>query len=187
MGGRTEREAVENYVDPIQRALSCVTNAVLGHRGGYYPAPKPHVLTFAGTDGSVALQGVSLNLAFTQHYSFIPGDARVANVAELPYEVRTVYYAYGLEDRETGHEIFSYHWHPDGVSPVRHPHLHLERGAQIGRRELSEGHLPTGRVALEDVLTFVIEQFHAKPLKRDWRRDLARSRTLNAAESPFTP
>jgi len=164
--GQTAREAVERYVRPLQKALSCVTDAVLGHRGGYHPSAKPHVLTFAGTDGSVPLRGTDLNLAFIRHYSI------VRTQADQSYVVRTAYYAYGLEDGETGREIFAYHWHPDGSGPIRYPHLHLEHGAQVGRNELTRGHLPTGRVALEDVLTFLIEQFNVKPRRNDWRKVL---------------
>jgi hypothetical protein len=86
--------------------------------------------------------------------------------------------AYGLENSDSGHEIFAYHWHPESVSPVRYPHLHLERGAEIGRAELTGGHLPTGRAALEDVLTFVIEQFRVRRLRNDWRDVLVESADL---------
>ena len=61
------------------------------------------------------------------------------------------------------------------ISPVSYPHLHPKYGARIGRPELTRGHLPTGRVSLVDVLTFVIEQVDVKPLRSDWCEILKRA------------
>jgi len=166
--GQTAREAVENHVRPVQWALSCVTDAVPGHRGGTYVSEKSHVLTLGTDNGSTFLSGADLKFSFIQHYSILQLEG------DQPYRVRTAYYAYGLEDLE-GDEIFAYHWHPYGISPVGYPHLHLKHGARIGRPELIRGHLPTGRVSLEDVLTLVIEQFDVKPLRSDWREVLEES------------
>ncbi len=44
MWGRTPAEAVNNYVDPIQLAVSCVSDAVVNVRGGYYPSNTSHTL-----------------------------------------------------------------------------------------------------------------------------------------------
>ena len=44
MTGRTPAEAVNNYQSRIQRLLSCVSNAVVGVAGGYFPSPLPHSL-----------------------------------------------------------------------------------------------------------------------------------------------
>ena len=33
------------YVEPLGKAISCVTNAVINVRGGYFPALEPHSLT----------------------------------------------------------------------------------------------------------------------------------------------
>ena len=107
-----------------------------------------------------------MSFVFMQHYSII------RDKTSQSFTAKTVYYAYGLEDSQTGHEIFAYHWHPKGPSRVRHPHLHLEQGALIGRPELSGRHLPTGHVALRDVLIFLIEEFSVKPGRKDWKQTL---------------
>jgi hypothetical protein len=80
--------------------------------------------------------------------------------------VKTEGYAYRLND-EMGAEILSYHWHPLDQGVI-YPHLHLKRGAQIGRAELQKCHMPTGRVAIESVVLFLIETFGVKPLREDW-------------------
>ena len=43
MAGRTPPEAVQNFLDPLQKSLSCLTRTVVNVRGGYY-APGPQAL-----------------------------------------------------------------------------------------------------------------------------------------------
>lgn len=45
MPGRTPPEAVSNYVEPVQRAVSCVSDSVVSVDGGYYVSDTPHILT----------------------------------------------------------------------------------------------------------------------------------------------
>jgi hypothetical protein len=156
--------AVQAYIDPLQRALACISHNVLVNGGGYYAVDepqKPHVLTIGG-DGRAQLHGTDqLYLSVIQQYFVIqlePGE----------WKVRTAYYSYGLET-EIGTEILVYHWHPKGVSPISYPHLHIEAGAGVGRREIQGSHIPTGRIALEDFILYLIETFGAKTLRDDWR------------------
>jgi hypothetical protein len=85
----------------------------------------------------------------------------VARVAGYRYEFR----------HADGPMLLAYHWHPVGVSPVTHPHLHL--GGSLGGLDLSKAHLPTGPVALPDVLRFAIEDLGVEPLRAGWRDLLA--------------
>lgn len=82
-------------------------------------------------------------------------------------------------------EILLYHWHPAGVSPVTDPHLHLSSKlppievASTGRSPhkvtLSDMHIRTGHILLEDVVRVLIDEFKVKPLRRDWEEVLARN------------
>lgn len=72
-------------------------------------------------------------------------------------------------------EILAYHWHPDGVSPVTTPHLHLSsrlpdiavsEGVEIS---LSAVHLPTGEVSAQDIVRLLITEFGVEPRRSDWR------------------
>jgi hypothetical protein len=85
-------------------------------------------------------------------------------------------YMYTLED-EDGHEIIGYHWHPEGESDFRRPHLHLGYGAEIGRVELEDtkAHIPTGRVALEDFIELLIRAFRIEERRDDWGQILQAS------------
>ncbi|MGD9894924.1 MAG: hypothetical protein AB7U18_26875, partial [Dehalococcoidia bacterium] len=67
-----------------------------------------------------------------------------------------------------GREIVAYHWHPQGRSHVRTPHLHL--GAALGtlRNEVTKAHLYTGMITPVAILSLVIEHFGVAPRRPDW-------------------
>jgi hypothetical protein len=102
----------------------------------------------------------SLAIELSQAYLIIASDDGF-------FHVRVVTYAYGIVDVQ-GHEILSYQWHPNSVSHVRTPHLHLGSGSLVGREELQRSHLPTGFVELHQVLRLLIEEFQVTPLRADW-------------------
>ncbi|MGI8553416.1 MAG: hypothetical protein ACR2PL_21930 [Dehalococcoidia bacterium] len=64
-------------------------------------------------------------------------------------------------------------------------HIHLGAGAGSLRPELTAAHLPTGWVALQDVLRLAIEAFGVRPLRPDW--DAVLTRTLVATASTHPP
>lgn len=90
------------------------------------------------------------------------------------FRVRTLMYSYKIDNWSDGHEIMAYHWHPE--ERVRYPHLHLSYGAMIGMKDLLTAHVPTGRIALEDVIQFLIESLKAMPAKEQWETRLEESR-----------
>src|SRR5207244_1642370 len=98
------------------------------------------------------------------------------------WKVQTAAYYYGFDDVH-GREVIAYHWHPEEVPAVPFPHVHLGHGAvhaeslRVGlplshnalRPDLWDAHLPTGRIALEQVLRIAIDHFMVAPLRSDWR------------------
>ncbi|HEY8489979.1 MAG TPA: hypothetical protein VIO14_03205 [Dehalococcoidia bacterium] len=87
-----------------------------------------------------------------------------------PWKVITVAYWYSLEDLES-REVLAYHWHPNSGSPLVTPHLHLGTAYAVDPGPLVRCHLPTGRVAVEDVIRLAIE-LGARPLQKRWERIL---------------
>jgi hypothetical protein len=83
-------------------------------------------------------------------------------------------YAYKIDNWDDGDEIMAYHWHPD--ERIKYPHLHLSHGALIERHEIREAHVPTGRIAIEDVIQFLIESFGVIPFNEEWKAVLSESR-----------
>ena len=83
------------------------------------------------------------------------------------WDAQTAAYEYRLSD-ESAREILAYHWHPEGPSQVQTPHLHLGPAAEVGRAALLAAHLPTGPVAIQEVLRLAVESFGVEILRRDW-------------------
>ena len=165
--GRSPAEAVAEYRHSIQRMLSCVTPSVVDVAGGYYPAQVPHRLTL--NDGvPVALGGPSRSRLELQQYYRIIETGR----PDAFWMVDVVAYYYAVHDSE-GREVLLYHFHPRGSSSVATPHLHLGQGAQVGRVEVRDAHLPTGVVSLSAVLRVLIEEMGVNPRRSDWESILA--------------
>ena len=170
MPGKTPREAVKAYLEPLQKNVAIVCNGVL-RVNNYDKLDEISVLTLE----SVPLNGrPDLYLSFIQQYKI------VKDPEHGPYRVKTLYYSYAIETPDAD-EIVGYHWHPEGVSPIKAPHLHLGPAALIGRQELSrKAHFPTGRIAFEDVVEFLITSFEVEPDRPLWQELVERTRSLFA-------
>ena len=88
-------------------------------------------------------------------------------------------YRFHLLDRDD-REILAYHWHPEGVSPITEPHLHLsgrlrplDAGDRVAPLALGEMHLPTGVVTLAQVVRWLITEFEVRPRRDDWETVLS--------------
>ena len=162
---RTSHQAVANYLENLQKLVSCVTDSVI-IADSYQPAGIPQSMTM--NDGNpVLLRGPSrLQLALREFY--------VINDSEQGSSWRVVVRSYSYEIHDSdGREVLLYHWHPRGNSPVETPHLHLEQGAEVGRAEVRDAHLPTGEVSLNAFLRVLIEEMGVRPRRSDWESVLA--------------
>ena len=91
------------------------------------------------------------------------------------YRIKTESYTYEIEEEETNHELFAFHWEPH--STVTIPHLHL--GFGLGQHDLpidNKAHIPSGRVPVEDVVHFLIRELNVVPIVNNWADTIARSR-----------
>ena len=149
---------------PLQRAISCVTDAVFTVGGGYHPSEHPHVLLLNNSD-PVPLAGTSnFSLRVLQEYVIVE-----ASGDRGPWKVSTRAYIYSLRCSE-GREVIGYHWHPKIGVP--YPHMHIRSDVRIGPRDLHNYHLPTGRVALEQVLRQAIKELKVAHNRDDWEEVL---------------
>ena len=163
MAGKTPHQAVRNFIEPLNRALSCVTKAILV-ASGYDPADKPHAVAL--NNGNPVSLRVKPPLFFTVLIQYKIVEAK----GELgPWKVSTVAYIYAVQDKQR-RELFAYHWHPQETPQYHYPHLHIGGGIAGGFFE--KLHLPTRRISLEEVLRLLITQLKVKPLKRDWEKVL---------------
>jgi len=157
LAGRTPHEATHAFLEKLQLALSCVTGAVLNNRGGSYVSETPHVVTLR--DGSAERLSTEddIWLGVTMQYRLVEDDG-----PRGPWRVKTTAYVYSVEDG-AGQEYVAYHWHPQLPRYTR-PHVHV-RGPHDHWHKM---HMPTGRVALEDVLRLLIEEIGVDPRRDDW-------------------
>lgn len=165
MAGASPKRAVENFVRPLQRVLSCVTTAVIDRQGGYALGVTYALTVNAGEPVRLAQVARPAHIAMriAQQYRIVHAEGDRG-----PLKVQTVAYMYTLEDAD-GREVFGYHWHPESRSPSSFPHIHFGAGAMVGRAEVQRAHFPTGRVSVEEFVRLVIEAFDVKTRRRDWR------------------
>lgn len=159
--------AVERLLGPLQRAVSCVSYAVL--TGRRHPVDGPNVLTFPRAVDPVPLGGdPMLSLSVRASYRLAAERARPT--------VAIAGYAYELVDAD-GDRVVAYHWHPILGSPIDQPHLHLGRrfahpGLPPALRAIAarlvRSHPPTGPVLLPTMLRWVIAELGVVPLRGDW-------------------
>ncbi len=195
MAARRPPAAVNEFKDWLQLAVSSVTRAVIRlSPNGYQPSDQPHRLTLGdGTTAPITARlptgQAQFGLSVLQAYRIVRGTERG------PWKIQTAAYQYALDDAD-GREVFAYHWHPH-VANVLYPHLHVGHGAvkrelmagvrlaveqNVLQPQLAAAHLPTRRIALEDVLRLLIEQFGVLPARADWDRALRRSRESFTAD-----
>ena len=169
--GRSASEAVNNYRHSIQRLVSCVTDSVVDVAGGYHVSSTPHTLALSNRE-PVFLSGPSrFMLGLWQNYRIVE-----TGPPEQSHRVEIAGYNYVVYDSE-GREVLVYHWHPHGRSVVATPHLHLQQGAQVGRSEVRDAHLPTGFVPLVSFLRLLVTDLRIQARRSDWDAVLADART----------
>lgn len=156
--------------------MSCVTASQLKAGRDSRQTGAVHNLTFAqahpipisGTDDLCLTVGIEYEIYDTG----ASGNVR--------YRVRTRGYKHQIVTPDLD-EVVLFHWHPaagdDGKPVTLHPHIHiggrlLDPGATISRR----AHVPSGRVCVEDVVLFLIEECRATPRRPDWKTVLDESR-----------
>jgi hypothetical protein len=100
------------------------------------------------------------------------------------WTVRTVGYSYDVLDADE-RELITFHWHPQGPSDVRTPHLHVSgvppillpkrpSGHDAPPHDLRRAHIPTGIVGLDQLLFMLIRDLGVEPRDPRWDQILAR-------------
>lgn len=166
MAGKTPKEAVDNFLRPIQLVLSCFTKSVIYHAGSYQLDGGPYAATVT-KDGRFSLPGGSLWLSVSMQYKIVEADGERG-----PYKVKTTAYRYAIEDKNC-QEVLSYDWHPGGIN-ISFPHVHVHaQSSVLSITDFKKKHLPTGRVAIEQVLYLTVKEFGVRPIKKNWEKILS--------------
>jgi hypothetical protein len=168
LAGRTPHAAVENFLGPLRQCLARVTAAHL-------------TLTPRSHEATDEVQAATLGKGAVVE---LPGEARIGLVIAFqfrvvetddedrgPWKVKTEAYEHYLRTAE-GKDIIAFHWQPGGNGPDW-PHLHvgtiaLAKDGLLDRK----AHVPTGRVAVEQVLRFAIAELGVES-DDDWEQVFA--------------
>lgn len=169
MAGEDAPEAVENFVHPLRQVADLITESVLFPSGRHVLGPdeEPHALAFADAPAT-KLRGTDVTLDFRHSFRVVRTDDRERG----PYKAQTAQYLYAFVDSD-GRDLMAFHWHPLSRSTETDPHLHLYR--HTAPFDVSDLHLPTGRISFEYVVRLAIEKFGATPNPPDrevWDRIL---------------
>ncbi len=119
----------------------------------------PAIVAMARADGDPLHLRATQEFHLDDHPQF-PGERKVVTDA----------YAYTLsESPELADELLAWHWQPESG---REPHMHIGRAhARLG--ELGRLHVPSGRIAFEQVLLFVIDELEVVPAREDAKEVLS--------------
>ena len=156
MGGRSAAAARRAMLAPLQRAVSCLTTAVL-IQGRTVP-DAPDYWTFQ--QRFTRLRGPRrLEFSVLFAYSMLrqPHDPS-------SWMIDTAGYAYQFREPD-GPEVIAFHWHPGRVRQPDFPHLHVE-----SPRLPRSSHVPTGIIPLIAVVRFAIVELDVEPIRPDWQQ-----------------
>ncbi len=162
-------KALGSYTDQIQRIVSCVSDEV------FYVYPKNngrHALISNSSEYfRVKCQDNSyLNIDINQEVE--------DPAADNGYKVSTKYYLYSIADG-AGEDLVGFHYHPElNEDPVLYPHVHAyaNKDERFLKINLHKKHIPSGRVPLEDVIHWMIDELEVVPARDDWETVLSEAR-----------
>jgi hypothetical protein len=153
--GETENAARERYKHYLQEALACI------HESAYFflgkqPLAEDWALSTSPAPVPVRTRD-SRELYLTATQSFRTRKHKGE------WKVSTLEYIYNISESKDSHDyLFAWHWHPNLAPTECHMHVNatLSNGMPLNRK-----HLPTARIAFEDVLRSLIEEFDVEPAK----------------------
>lgn len=147
MPGDSPQEAVTAFLEPLRDALAVLDGRgviTVSSRHGAWVKDKPYSWVLNAGNG-MRLQGVGTFHASMQ-FQVIDTDPDTNDLGKR-LRVTTLGYNYKLEQPDG--DLWRMHWHPDGVSDVREPHLHVPLDLSM--------HLPCDRMTFETAIRWCIE------------------------------
>jgi hypothetical protein len=169
VSARKPREAYDRYAAPLKQALSCITGAHVQNRGGYDTSRYPS--RFGFTHNPARLGDPDLALFFEEEFYIVEVENEPGT-----WKAITSKYEYAIEEHASRQEIFAFHWGRNLLAPVPYPHLHIGFGTKSASPPVGpKVHVPTGRVAVEDIVFFLISELDVPPVpehKHDWKEVL---------------
>ena len=170
MRERTIREALAYRRETLQLMLTVVSRDIV-RATPLAGRERRFVIGLAGDRTTLlSMDGERIGLRVAEYVTSEPQYLEARNSPPLAL----VGYMYSLHRSRDDAELLAFHHHPH-VLDRSLPHVHP--GPALGTLPVFAGvHIPTGHVALEDVLSMVIDDFGVRPRRADWRVVLATTR-----------
>ena len=190
MVGSSSEEALDAFISRVRRTVQCVARAEVFGTGDLLDRSLRSLTLVPHGGGASRVTPLRRDDGRADLFLRIQEQFRVIRQSEdggrEPFRVEAVYYSYWILDRDE-REILVYQWHPEGVSDVTLPHLHIPRVAPLPLPRtdpprsvaLGDMHLTTNRVFLEDVVALLIREFAVRPLRADWHDVLDENRAAH--------
>lgn len=179
----------KSFASAIQKALSTITKSnwmVFDHPS------KGECIRLFMLQPEVTLKNASGKKLFTLSAFIITEvvDDPESNSKQKPKRVTTREYIYQISSCADNGPLYEFHWHPEKIdretlepvklkkgekSPFPYPHIHV-RATHTRFDNLNKKHIPSGRVAFEDVIQFMLGDCGAKPIRKDWEPVLKANR-----------
>lgn len=93
------------------------------------------------------------------------------------FRISTVKYIYVLWDFRPNERVLDWHYHRRQNNSFE-AHLHIRDDAQRNNHSLVSRHIPTGRVPLEDVVRFSIDEMNINPRDPNWKNTLIQTEAI---------
>lgn len=169
----TPAQAVRRYLEPFNTAMHCIEHGTLiTSYERVYAVGSEYALVLNSGDPLPlrTLSSPAILLSVAQRFEIVRDDA----VEDGPFRVHTraYWYRFELEDEA---ELLAFHWTPEtqNSQEKRYPHLHIGAALLTADTPLLPGvlhkrHVPTGRVSIESIVRFAIEELGTQPLVPNW-------------------
>lgn len=167
---RNRDQALTEYQRLIGRVLNCIANTWV------YSATTlsdEYMLLAAPADQNprTRVPGSLLRLRRGQETLLLQASQRFQVFDEDNFRISTVRYIYVIWSPRPNERIIDWHYHRRQNESFE-AHLHIRDDSRTTNHQLVNRHIPTGRVPLEDIVRFAIEELNVEARDTNWRNVL---------------
>lgn len=169
---RNRNTALAEYQQEIEDILGCIAAPKVF---SYPTGSDDYLLICKDTSGDTRLRAKKGKEVWPLEIS-----QRIQIVDEDNFRISTLRYYYVFWTPRADERVIDWHYHRRKTNTVE-AHLHIRDDVRhrAGGHALVDLHIPTGRVPLEDIVRFLIQEQNLSPRKTNWK-DI-----LDATEARF--
>ncbi len=177
---RNRDQALVEFQRQIGRVLNCITNAWV------YSAPigaDSYMLLSAPADHTPrpVRAGSFLRLRRGNETLFLQAYQQIQVIDADNFRISTIRYFYIIWSSRQNERIIDWHYHRRRNGSFQ-AHLHIRDDADATNHYLINRHIPTGRVSLEDVVRFAIQEMNINSRDANWATVLDQTEAVFRAD-----